>query len=158
RPLAFLTEPEPPRGTALPIAPGIARIVAPNPGPMTYHGTNTYLIEGADGTTVMDPGPDDAGHVNAILGATRGRVGAILLSHTHRDHAGAVRALRAASGAQVQAFHSGADPSFAPDIPLADGDAACGWTVLHTPGHAADHLCFARDGVLFSADHVMSWS
>ena len=152
----FLTEPAPTRDVVLPIIAGISRIVAANPGPMTYHGTNTYLI---DGTIVLDPGPDDAAHVQAILAATGGRIEKILVSHTHADHIGAVPALRAVSGAPTHGFHHSATAAFTPDIPLRDGDAVAGWTALHTPGHAADHLSFARaDGVVFTADHVMSWS
>jgi glyoxylase-like metal-dependent hydrolase (beta-lactamase superfamily II) len=155
----FLTEPEPRRGAVLPVIAGIGRIVAANPGPMTYHGTNTYLIEGAAGAIVLDPGPDDAAHVQAILAATGGQIGKILVSHTHRDHLGALPALQAATGASAHGFHRSAEPSFAPDVALRDGDVVDGWTALHTPGHAADHLCFARaDGVVFTADHVMSWS
>ena len=157
--MAFLTEPEPARDVACPVAPGIVRIVAANPGPMTYHGTNTWLIEGADGATVLDPGPDDPAHVQAILQATGGRVARILLSHTHRDHIGALAALHEATGAPVFAFAHSQEPSFSPDIPLQDGDQVAGLTALHTPGHAADHLCFARaDGAIFTADQVMTWS
>jgi glyoxylase-like metal-dependent hydrolase (beta-lactamase superfamily II) len=152
----FLTEPEPIRDTVLPVLPGISRIVAANPGPMTYHGTNTYLIDGA---IVLDPGPDDAAHVQEILAATGGKVEKILVSHTHRDHVGAVAALRAATGAKTYGFFRSADASFTPDMPMRDGDEVAGWTALHTPGHAADHLSFARaDGVVFTGDHVMSWS
>ena len=68
--MSFLTEPEPPRGIPMPVAPGIARIVAPNPGPMTYRGTNTYLIEGDDGYSVLDPGPESTDHLRAVLDAT----------------------------------------------------------------------------------------
>jgi glyoxylase-like metal-dependent hydrolase (beta-lactamase superfamily II) len=157
--MPFLTEPEPPRHVALPVLPGITRIVAANPGVMTYHGTNTYLIEDSDGFIVLDPGPDDAAHVQAIVTATEGRVRSILLSHTHRDHVGAAAALKAATGAVTYGFRRSAAPDFTPDEPLNDGDEAAGLTALHTPGHASDHLCFARpDGVLFSADHVMSWN
>lgn len=152
-PLALLTEPEPPRGEAFSVAPGIRRLVAPNPGPYTYHGTNTYLIEGVGGTTVLDPGPDDAGHVAAILAASR-TVARIFLTHTHPDHVGALPALREATGAPVFAAREGlADRS------LADGAEIGIWTALHTPGHAPDHVCFARgDGVVFTGDHVMSFS
>ena len=148
----FLTEPEPARGVALPVAPGIARIVARNPGPMTYHGTNTYLIAGTDGFAVLDPGPDDAAHVADILAATGGRVSRVLLSHGHSDHIGALPALVAATGAAVFA----ATGRFG--AAMADGDTAGAWTAVATPGHAPDHLCFAREGTLFSADHVMSFS
>jgi len=157
--LPYLTEPEPERGPATEVAPGVRRIVAANAGLMTYHGTNTYLIETGEGTVVLDPGPDDAAHVEAILRATEGRVAAILLSHTHSDHLGATAALKASTGARTFAFHRSAAPAFQPDVPLKDGDSVAGMLCLHTPGHASDHLCFARpDGVVFSADHVMSWS
>ncbi len=157
--MAFLTEPEPKRGVALPVVPGISRIVACNPSLMTYHGTNTYLIEADDGFVVLDPGPDNDGHLKDILTATQGRVSAILLSHTHSDHLGATAALKARTGATTFAFHLSADPAFSPDVLLRDGDTVAGMTAIHTPGHASDHLCFARpDGIVFSADHVMSWS
>lgn len=157
--MAFLKEPEPTRGAALPVVPGVSRIVANNPSLMTYHGTNTYLIEGGDGFTVLDPGPDDAGHLEDIIRATGGRVSSIILSHTHSDHLGATAALKARTGATTYAFHASGDPSFTSDVLLHDGDVALGLTAIHTPGHASDHLCFAwRDGIVFSADHVMSWS
>jgi glyoxylase-like metal-dependent hydrolase (beta-lactamase superfamily II) len=157
--MAFLTEPVPERGVALPVVPGISRIVANNPSLMTYHGTNTYLIEAENGFIVLDPGPDDDGHLKDILTATQGQVSAILLSHTHSDHLGATAALKARTGAATYAFHLSADPAFSPDVLLQDGDTVAGMIAIHTPGHASDHLCFARvNGVVFSADHVMSWS
>lgn len=161
--MPFLTEPEPERGTLLPVAPGISRIVANNPGPMTYFGTNTYLIDGPDGTIVLDPGPEEhPEHVEAILRHTGGKVALILVSHTHHDHVGALPALRQATGAKTAGFARSALDSFVADIKLADGDSIAGLTAIHTPGHRSDHLCFARragaETVLFSADHVMSWS
>src|SRR5690606_41847228 len=104
--MAYLTEPEPPRGVVLPVLPGISRITASNPGPMTYHGTNTYLLEEPDGIVVIDPGPEDGGHVDAIVAATRGNIARILVTHAHRDHFGAVRALQTRTGAPVAAFHA----------------------------------------------------
>ncbi len=163
--MPFLTEPEPARAVAVPVAPGVRRIVAANPGPMTYRGTNTYIIETADaGTVVLDPGPDGhPDHVDAILRETGGRVGLILVSHHHHDHIGAVPALQQATGAPVAGFHVPATPEFAPGVGIEDGERIAGMTAIHTPGHAADHLCFALPSpgggtVLFSADHVMSWS
>jgi glyoxylase-like metal-dependent hydrolase (beta-lactamase superfamily II) len=161
--MPFLTEPEPERGARLPVLPGISRIVANNPGPMTYFGTNTYLLETADGVVVLDPGPEDhPEHVDAILRHTGGQVALILVSHTHHDHVGAVPALQAATGAPTAGFRLSAIAAFEPDIRLDHGATVAGMTALHTPGHASDHLCFAlaADGqkVLFSADHVMSWS
>jgi len=162
--MPFLTEPEPERGAVLPVMPGISRIVAANPGPMTYYGTNTYLIETPDGIAVLDPGPEDhPEHVEAILHATGPNVALILVSHTHHDHVGAVPALKQATGAPTVGFRDSGDDGFNADIRLADGDAIAGMIAVHTPGHASDHICLAlpaRDGtaVLFSADHVMSWS
>ena len=157
--MAFLTEPPPERGALLPVRPGVHRVVADNPGRMTYHGTNTYLLEGADGVTVLDPGPDLPGHVADVLRLTPGPIVRILLSHTHSDHLGATAALQAATGAPTLGWHASAAQSFVPDVPLREGSEVAGLVALHTPGHAADHLCFAAaDGVLFSADHVMGWS
>ncbi len=162
--MPFLTEPEPERDVVQPITPGISRIVANNPGPMTYYGTNTYLIDTPEGVVVLDPGPENhPEHVHAIIRATGGTVALILVSHTHHDHVGAVPALQEATGAPTVGFRESALDSFDPDIKLADGDTIAGLQAMHTPGHASDHLCFstpARDGkaVLFSADHVMSWS
>ena len=157
--MAFLTEPEPIRGVPEIVIPGVRRLVAGNPTPMTYHGTNTYLIDGPGGITVLDPGPDLPAHVSAILAATDGRVARIVLSHTHHDHLGALPALKAATGAPTYGWRDSADESFSPDHKLDDGDEVAGLTAVFTPGHAADHVCFAMPGgVLFSADHVMSWS
>lgn len=154
----FLTEPEPERGVALPVRPGIRRVVAANPGPMTYRGTNTYLIDAPEGVLVLDPGPDDADHVAHVLAAA-GRVVGIVLTHGHRDHVGAAPGLRSATGARLYAWHEPADPALNPDVRLRDGDQVGPWQAVHTPGHAPDHLCFAGPGgVLFSGDHVMSWS
>ena len=162
--MPFLTESEPERGANLPVLPGISRIVANNPGPMTYLGTNTYLIDTPDGVVVLDPGPEDhPEHVEAILRHTGGQIAYILLSHTHHDHVGAVPALEAATGVPTVGFRKSAVTTFDPDIKLDHGSAFAGMQALHTPGHASDHLCFALpakngDKVLFSADHVMSWS
>jgi glyoxylase-like metal-dependent hydrolase (beta-lactamase superfamily II) len=162
--MPFLTEPEPERGANLAVMPGISRIVANNPGPMTYFGTNTYLIETPAGLVVLDPGPEDhPEHVDAILRHTGGKIAMILVSHTHHDHVGAVPALKAATGAPTVGFRNSGIETFDPDIKLDNGGSVAGMLALHTPGHASDHLCFALparngDNVLFSADHVMSWS
>jgi len=162
--MPFLTEPEPERGANLPVMPGISRIVAANPGPMTYFGTNTYLIETEQGLVVLDPGPEEhPDHVDAIMRHTGGNIALILLSHAHHDHFGAVADLKARCDAPTVGFTTSIDERFTADITLKDGDVIAGLTAVHTPGHAADHLCFAvkaanGDRVLFSADHVMSWS
>src|SRR3954451_17338588 len=162
--MPFLTEPEPERGAVLPVMPGISRIVAANPGPMTYYGTNTYLIDTQDGLAVLDPGPEGhPEHVEAILRAAGPNISLILVSHTHHDHVGAVPALQEATGAPTVGFRTSGLDSFDPDIKLDHEASFAGMQALHKPGHASDHLCFARigpdgDKVLFSADHVMSWS
>lgn len=162
--MPFLTEPVPERGANLPVLPGISRIVANNPGPMTYHGTNTYLIETEAGTVVLDPGPEDhPEHVEAIMRHTGGNISHILISHTHHDHVGALAELQAKCGAPSVGFKISGLDTFDADIKLSDGQVLADLTAIHTPGHALDHLCFGLAGkngdrVLFSADHVMSWS
>ena len=162
--MPFLKEPEPQRGAPLNVLPGIRRIVARNPSVMTYQGTNTYLVEAKDGLTILDPGPDDAQHVRDILaGAGEVPIRRILLTHTHGDHWGACAALAEATGLPVHAYKVSGKASFTPDIPLDDGDTVAGLKAVFTPGHAADHLCYeyiteAGQKILFSGDHVMSWS
>jgi glyoxylase-like metal-dependent hydrolase (beta-lactamase superfamily II) len=158
--MEYLSEPAPERHVKLPVLPGIARVVADNPGRMTYHGTNSYVFHHPDvGGVVLDPGPDEPAQVDALLAAAGGRIGLILLTHSHLDHIGAAAALAAASKAPIAAFAPSALAGFVPDIALADGDQIAGLLAVHTPGHASDHLCFATpDGVLFSGDHVMAWS
>ncbi|MDE8346663.1 MAG: MBL fold metallo-hydrolase [Acidocella sp.] len=162
--MAFFTESEPPRGVAQPVLPGISRIVARNPSVMTYLGTNTYIIEDASGVTLLDPGPPDPQHTQDIRAALGEKpLRRILLTHTHGDHWGGLAALQSATGLPVHAYQHSAKAGFTPEIKLADGDEVAGFTAIFTPGHAADHLCFqylAADGrkILFSGDHVMSWS
>src|ERR1700757_4418003 len=113
--MPFLTEPEPERGAKVSLLPGISRIVANNPGPMTYYGTNTYLIDTPDGAAVLDPGPENhPEHVEAILRHTGSKVALILVSPTHHDHVGAVPALQAATGARTAGFRQSAIDSFTP--------------------------------------------
>lgn len=175
--IPFLREDPLPHGAVEQIASGIRRIVCANPGPFTFRGTNTYLI-GRGEVAVLDPGPADAEHLAAILRATAGeRITRILVSHTHRDHSPGAVALVAATGATTfghgphvtppDAGGEGGDHAFRPDIALPDGATveSDDWrvTALHTPGHCANHLCFALEneaapGIMLSADHVMSWS
>lgn len=166
----------PPVGQAEEIAPALRRVLAPNPGPFTGTGTGTFLV-GRGEVAVIDPGPDDAAHIAALLRALAGeRVAVILVTHTHRDHSPAARALAATTGAPVVgcaplAFgeggvrvEAGFDPDYAPDRVLADVEAVAGpgWTLraLATPGHTSNHLSFAWEevGALFTGDHVMGWS
>jgi len=132
-------------------APGheeILRVVAPNPGPMTLEGTNTYLY-GAGPCAVIDPGPDDAGHLEAVVAAAeeRGGVGTILLTHSHGDHADG------AEGLAALAERGGTRP---PVLLPAGGEEQAGLRVLATPGHATDHVCLlTADRVCFSGDLVL---
>jgi len=163
-------------GTAQLLEPRVARVLAPNPSPFTYTGTQTYLI-GTTDLAVIDPGPDLPEHVDAIVAAVAGRpVTAIVITHTHRDHSPASRPLAALTGAPIVGcaplvlpdtgprLEAGFDSDYAPDRILADGEAVTGqgWTLraVHTPGHTSNHLCFALEetGALFTGDHVMGWS
>ncbi len=168
-------------GEAVEVIPGVARLTARNPGPFTFHGTNTYLV-GRDTLAVIDPGPDEEEHFRSLLAVIGGRpVSHILVSHTHRDHSPLAARLAEATGAivaaegphrparplgtgEASALDAAGDRDFAPALVLPDGATieGDGWalsTVL-TPGHAANHAAFALEGtgILFSADHVMAWS
>lgn len=173
--IPFLKDDPLPPDEVAQVAPGIRRILCGNPGPFTFRGTNTWIIGAGASVAVLDPGPEDAAHLDAILRATAGeRITHILVSHTHRDHSPGVAALQRATGAPAMGFGphltppdqggEGGDHAFRPDVVLADGAEVEGddWRLraIHTPGHCANHLCFALEGrgVLFSADHVMSWS
>ena len=154
-------EAPPPTGVPLAATAGIFRVVAPNPGPMTYNGTNTWFVpDGAGGFAVIDPGPDDASHLAATLRAGAGRISHVLASHWHGDHIGNAAALAEALHLPIHGHALLAGRVAAPLVLLADGDCIAGLTAVHTPGHANDHLCFARetDRILFTADHVMGWS
>ena len=158
------------------LGPRVRRLLAPNPSPFTYTGTQTYIV-GTGEVAVIDPGPDLPEHVEALVAALAGeRVAAILCTHTHRDHSPASRALKAATGGPIvgcaplslddsgpradEAF----DSAYRPDQVLTDGAriADDGWTLeaVATPGHTSNHLCLAlaEEGALFTGDHVMGWS
>jgi glyoxylase-like metal-dependent hydrolase (beta-lactamase superfamily II) len=165
-----------PTGKVEQIAAGVRRLLAGNPSPFTFTGTQTYIV-GAGEVAVIDPGPDLPEHVAAILAATQGeRIAAILCTHTHRDHSPASRPLAQATGAPIVGCaplaldddgpraDAAFDFDYAPDRVLADGEALAGegWrlTAVATPGHTSNHLCFALagSGDLFTGDHVMGWS
>src|ERR671910_1873735 len=163
------------------VAPGVRRLLANNPGPFTFKGTVSYII-GRGNVAILDPGPDDQAHINALLDAVRGEtVTHIFVTHTHRDHSPAAAAIKKVTGAKTHAegahraarpLHIGdakrgeasADRDFVPDVALKDGEVVTGasWSVeaLATPGHTANHMAFALRGtdLLFSGDHVMAWS
>src|SRR5262249_53607249 len=163
------------------VVPGVRRLLANNPGPFTFKGTVSYIV-GRGQVAIIDPGPDDPTHVQALLDAVRGEtVTHILVTHTHRDHSPAVRPVKAATGAIVLAegphraareLHIGeanrldasGDMDFRPDRRLADGEVVtgAGWALeaVATPGHTANHMAYALRGtdVLFAGDHVMAWS
>lgn len=154
-----LTEPPPPTATPLQVQPGIRRIVAPNPGPMTYHGTNSWLVDWAGGTVVIDPGSEEESHLDAILREAGPRLSHVVLTHTHRDHLAGADTLARRAGVPTCGYRVSASAEFRPDIELDDGSRIGGLTAVHTPGHAMDHLCFATDDdILFTGDHVMGWS
>jgi len=169
-------------GTVDILRPGLRRILAPNPSPMTFRGTNTYLL-GTGQVAVIDPGPALPSHLEAILAglAPAERVTHILVTHSHLDHSPLARPLAEATGAPVLAFGTstagrradlagldgigggeGVDREFTPDLCLADGETVEGgdWrlTALHTPGHMGNHICLAWDDALFTGDHVMGWA
>ncbi|MBY3213484.1 MBL fold metallo-hydrolase [Rhizobium laguerreae] len=172
---------EPAYGRAVPVAPGVERITAENPGPFTFFGTNSYIV-GSSSVAVIDPGPEDEAHFQSLMAALAGRaVTHIVVSHTHRDHSPLSRRLQAATGAvtvgqgphrparplragEINPFSESSDLSFVPDIALSDGQTLSGdgWalTAVLTPGHTANHAAFALQGrdILFSGDHVMAWS
>ncbi|MDT9598401.1 MBL fold metallo-hydrolase [Sphingosinicella rhizophila] len=165
-----------PPGAAQRLDPLVRRLLADNPSPFTFTGTQTYIV-GSGEVAVIDPGPDLPDHVAAILEAISGeRVAAIVCTHTHRDHSPASRPLQAATGAPIigcaaLALHDegpraddGFDPDYRADKTLADGEALHGaaWTLraVATPGHTSNHLCFVLEesSALFTGDHVMGWS
>jgi glyoxylase-like metal-dependent hydrolase (beta-lactamase superfamily II)/8-oxo-dGTP pyrophosphatase MutT (NUDIX family) len=154
-------------GQAVEVAAGVIRLTAPNPGMMTGPGTNTYLI-GHGRFTVIDPGPDDKTHIDRILELTGGHIDRVLVTHTHLDHSPGTAPLKRATNCAVlgQAAPDGAaqDTSFTPDTQPVHGDVintgAGRLKVIHTPGHASNHLCFLLEEqeLLFSGDHIMQGS
>lgn len=147
-------------GVAGALSPLVRRIVAANPTVMTGPGTNTYLV-GIDEVAVIDPGPDDAGHIESIVGASmRERVRWVLLTHSHPDHCAGAARLVAETGAEVVGW-AGAPYGVPVDRPVTDGEVIEGteWglVALHTPGHSSDHLCFflEEERVLLTGDLIL---
>lgn len=172
-------------GVAEELEPGLSRILAPNPSPMTYRGTNTYLI-GTQKLAVIDPGPEDPIHMQAILDAVAPgqEISHIIVTHSHLDHSPLARPLSHQCNAPVYAFGpsdagrsrvmqelidqgmqgggEGIDTSFTPDILLKDGEILeqHDWQleVIHTPGHLGNHIALALGDACFTADHIMGWA
>jgi glyoxylase-like metal-dependent hydrolase (beta-lactamase superfamily II) len=172
---------DPLTGMAVRAGPGVVRVTAPNRGPYTFTGTNSYVL-GEERLVLVDPGPADPRHLNALKAAIGGRpVEAILLTHTHKDHSALTPLLRAATRAPVwfegrhrpsrprRRFETDwvareSDAELRPDRELRDGEmlevAGLRLEVIATPGHCANHLCFGLAGTsyLLSGDHVMGWN
>lgn len=177
-----------PTGLAEQCEPLVRRVLAPNPSPYTYTGTQTYLVGAGAELAVVDPGPagtgvaghadtNGMGHVDAIIAAAgAARITTILCTHTHRDHSPAAAELKARTGALIVGCapltiddngpraDAAFDPDYAPDRVLSDGERVSGpdWTIeaVATPGHTSNHLCYSvvESGALFTGDHVMAWS
>ena len=161
------------------LSPLIRRVTANNPGPFTFKGTGTYIV-GRGEVAVIDPGPDDLVHLQAILDAVAGEtVTHILITHHHSDHSPLAGALKAATGAPIYGcavagheeedtgevkMEAGHDHDFRPDVSLCGGGKVSGpgWSMeaIPTPGHTSNHLCYAlaEEHALFSGDHIMGWS
>ncbi|MBY3135447.1 MBL fold metallo-hydrolase [Rhizobium laguerreae] len=172
---------EPAYGQAVPVVSGVERVTVNNPGPFTFFGTNSYIV-GSSSVAVIDPGPEDEAHFQALMAVLGGReVTHIFVSHTHRDHSPLAKRLQAATGAvtvgqgphrparplragEINPFSESSDLSFVPDIAIGDGETISGdgWALsaVLTPGHTANHAALALEGrdILFSGDHVMAWS
>ncbi|MFS8037000.1 MBL fold metallo-hydrolase [Xanthobacter sp. AM11] len=170
-----------PAGRVDQVSPGVRRLLAPNPSAFTFTGTCSYIV-GRGQVAIVDPGPDDPAHVAALLDAVKGEtVTHVFVTHTHRDHSPAARAVKAATGAltvgegphrparplaagEVNPLDASGDTAFHPDIALRDGQVLTGpgWslTAIATPGHTANHMAFAlaQDELVFSGDHVMAWA
>ncbi len=174
-PIPFIREIDFEYGRCDQVSPLIRRVIASNPGPFTFIGTGVYII-GQGEVAVIDPGPIDEAHFDALKTALKGEtVTHVLVSHGHSDHSPLARPLAEWAGCKVYAYGcaqptakgelgSEDDPTFTPDIELCDGDVISGpgWTLeaIHTPGHTATHMCFAlkEENALFSGDHIMGWS
>jgi glyoxylase-like metal-dependent hydrolase (beta-lactamase superfamily II) len=178
-PLVFNTQFDPQTGMAVPVAPGLVRITAPNASAYTFTGTNSFLL-GHERLALLDPGPDDPAHLAALERTIAGRrVDAIILTHTHRDHSASAARLSRQLGAPLwfggphrlsrplrrferNPIRSSCDWNLTPERTLVDGEniraGDVSLTVHATPGHCANHLAFGFGDVLLSGDHVMGWN
>lgn len=175
-PIPYVREMDPRYGEAVEVAPGLRRVTCRNPSPFTYLGTNSFIVgPGVKGgeVAVVDPGPVDEAHLQALLRAVENaRVAAVLVTHTHADHSPLARPFaEAVGGAPVYGLpdpaadggEAAGDAGFRPDVRLTDSEVVSGdgWALeaVFTPGHASNHMAYALDGdILLSGDHVMGWS
>ena len=159
------------------VTPLVRRVICNNPGPFTFKGTGTYIIGKGRGVAVMDPGPDQPEHLQAILDAVAGEtVSHILITHHHMDHSPLARPLAEKTGATIYGCavkarlvedsvrtEAGAD-DFTPDVSVCGGAmiSGAGWTMeaIPTPGHTSNHICYAlaEENICFTGDHIMGWS
>tara|TARA_B110001454_G_scaffold214970_2_gene235612 strand:- start:915 stop:1805 length:891 start_codon:yes stop_codon:yes gene_type:complete len=165
-----------PTGETMRLSPLIARVLAPNPSAFTYTGTQSYVV-GRDDVAIIDPGPAEDTHLDALIAAINGRqVRAIVCTHTHRDHSPAAALLAERTKAPIigcapltleddgPRADAAFDADYRPDEALVNGAllSGDGWTIeaVATPGHTSNHLCYAlrEEGALFTGDHVMGWS
>ncbi len=166
-----------PTGLAEQLEPLVVRVLAGNPSPYTYTGTQTYVVGNKSDRAVIDPGPAIDDHIDAIMAAVGdAKISAIMCTHTHRDHSPAAAPLAARTGAAIigcaplvldddgPRADESFDKSYSPDRVMVDGETLSGdgWTIeaVATPGHTSNHLCLAvqESGALFTGDHVMAWS
>ena len=179
--LVFDRDFDPRHGEAVPLSPLVTRVTVNNPGPFTFHGTNTYLI-GRDTLAIVDPGPVDDAHADALVRAVAGRpVSHVVVTHTHADHSPLARPLADRLGAalvgcaphrtarplaegETNVLDASGDRDYRPDAELDDGATISGdgWTLetIATPGHTINHLAFrlVEENALLAGDHVMAWS
>jgi glyoxylase-like metal-dependent hydrolase (beta-lactamase superfamily II) len=159
------------------VTPLVRRVIANNPGPFTFKGTGTYIIGKGEGVAVIDPGPDQPEHLEAILDAVAGEsVSHILITHHHTDHSPLARPLAEKTGATIYGCavktrvvedsvrtEAGSD-NFVPDVSVCGGATLTGpgWTfeAIPTPGHTSNHICYAlaEENICFTGDHIMGWS
>ena len=173
--LTFIPDPDATPGQCYHPYPGLRRVLAPNPGPFTYTGTGTYIL-GTKTLAVIDPGPNNEGHLSAILKAADAPISHIIVTHTHRDHSPLSQRLKEETGAAIWGcapvsqdghtaqFEEALDDLYRPEHIMSDGERlqGDGWTLeaITTPGHISNHLCFhwEEENALFCGDHIMSWS
>ena len=157
------------REAAVRLTERVYRVTAANPGPMTGPGTNSYLVGSGEQWALVDPGPADDRHLQFLIGAAPGPIRYILVTHTHQDHSPGAASLKSATGAlllgRTTPHRHWQDHTFAPDRELLDGNrltvaADTTLRVIHTPGHASNHLCFLleEERILFTGDHIIQGS